>query len=138
MSGLQQREPHGIFPDLFDWIESPLGFLRTGGEQTLRVEDYVEDDDHVIRAELPGIDPDRDVEITVAGGVLRIHAERREESREARRTEFHYGSFTRSFTLPANVEVDDIRASYDQGILTVRVPMPRAVGSEAKRIAVEK
>ncbi|TMR06839.1 Hsp20/alpha crystallin family protein [Actinomadura soli] len=138
MSGLERRETRGIFPDLFDWIESPFTMFRTAAGQTMRVENYVEDGNYVIRAELPGIDPDKDVEITVAGGILRIHAERHEETKEAHRSEFRYGSFTRSFTLPADIDADDIKATYDQGILTVRVPVPKAVKSEAKRITIEK
>jgi HSP20 family molecular chaperone IbpA len=138
MSALERRETRGIFPELFDWIESPLTAFRTGTGQAMRVEKFVVEGDHVIRAELPGIDPDKDVEITVTGGVLRIHAERHEEKKEGHRTEFHYGSFTRSFTLPAATEIDAIKASYDKGILTVRVPMPKAAKAEAKRITVEK
>ena len=46
--------------------------------------------------------------------------------------------FTRSFTLPTGIETDDIKASYDQGILTVRVPMPKAAKTEAKRITIAK
>jgi HSP20 family molecular chaperone IbpA len=136
MSALERRESR-ILPDLFDWFDSPFAIFR-GGAQAMRVEDYVDGDDHVIRAELPGIDPDKDVEITVAGGVLRIHAERHQEKKEAHRSEFGYGSFTRSFALPAGIETDDIKASYDQGILTVRVPMPKAVKREAKRITITK
>ena len=138
MSEMERRETRGIFPDLFDWIESPLAMFRSGGGQAMRVEDYMDDGVQVIRAELPGIDPDKDVDITVAGGVLRIHAERQEEKKEAHRSEFHYGSFTRSFTLPADTRVEDIKASYDKGILTVRVPVSEAVKAEAKRIPVEK
>lgn len=136
MTALERREPRGIFPDLFDWFESPFGIFRSGTEHTIRVEDYVENGDYVIRAELPGIDPDKDVEITVANGVLRIHAERREEKKEAHRSEFHYGSFTRSFTLPSDVNEDDIKATYDKGILTVRLPMPKPEKAEVKRITV--
>ncbi|WP_067807179.1 Hsp20/alpha crystallin family protein [Actinomadura formosensis] len=138
MSTPERRETRGIFPDLLDWFESPFNLWRSGAGETMRVEDYIDEGDHVIRAELPGIDPDKDVEITVTAGVLRIHAERHEEKKEGHRSEFRYGSFTRSFTLPADVEIDDIKASYDKGILTVRVPMPKAVKAEAKRIAIEK
>ncbi|MEV4671443.1 MULTISPECIES: Hsp20/alpha crystallin family protein [Actinomadura] len=138
MSALERRETRGIFPELFDWIESPFTAFRTGTGQAMRVENYVDEGDHVIRAELPGIDPDKDIEITVTGGVLRIHAERHEEKREGQRSEFRYGSFTRSFTLPAATEIDDIKAYYDKGILIVRVPMPKAAKAEAKRITVEK
>jgi HSP20 family protein len=138
MSGLERRETRGIIPDLFDWIESPITMFRTGTGQTMRIENYIDEGDHVLRAELPGIDPDKDVEITVAGGILRIHAERHEEKKDAHRSEFHYGSLTRSFTLPADTKTDDIKASYDKGILTVRVPMPKAAKAEAKRITIEK
>ncbi|MFB4298562.1 Hsp20/alpha crystallin family protein [Actinomadura sp. NTSP31] len=137
MSAPERRTSRGIFPDLFDWFDSPFAIFR-GGTQAMRVEDYVDGDDHVIRAELPGIDPDKDVEITVSGGVLRIHAQRHEEKKEAHRSEFTYGSLTRSFSLPADIEADDIKASYDQGILTVRVPTPKAAKREAKRITIDK
>ena len=70
--------------------------------------------------------------------MLRIHAERHQENKEPHRSEFTYGSFTRSFTLPTGIETDDIKASYDQGILTVRVPMPKAAKTEAKRITIAK
>ncbi|HEY8482054.1 MAG TPA: Hsp20/alpha crystallin family protein [Spirillospora sp.] len=136
MGTLERREPRGILPDLFDWLESPFSLWRGGDGHTMRVENYVENGDHVIRAELPGIDPDKDVDITVSGGILRISAERREEKKEGRRTEFHYGSFTRSFTLPSDVNVDDIKASYDKGILTVRVPMAKPAAAETKKIPV--
>lgn len=136
MSALERRESR-ILPDLLDWFESPFAIFR-GGAQTMRVEDYIDGDDHIVRAELPGIDPDKDVEITVSGGLLRIHAERHQENKEPHRSEFTYGSFTRSFTLPTGIETDDIKASYDQGILTVRVPMPKAAKTEAKRITIAK
>ncbi|MFF5262382.1 Hsp20/alpha crystallin family protein [Actinomadura viridis] len=138
MSTLERREPHGLFPDLFDWLESPLSMLRPELTQAIRVENYIEGDDYVIRAELPGMDPDRDVEITVSAGVLNIHAERREEHKETHRSEFRYGSFTRSMALPSDVDPDAIKAGYDKGILTVRVPMSRAAKEEAKRITIQK
>jgi len=138
MGALEHWEPRSLFPDLFDWLESPFPALRSGMGQTMRVEDYIEGDEHVIRCELPGIDPDRDVEITAGNGVLRIHAERHEEKKEAHRSEFRYGTFTRSFTLPPDTDYDAVKASYDKGILTVRVPLPKTAKPEIKRIAVQK
>jgi HSP20 family molecular chaperone IbpA len=65
------------FPELLDWLESPWSaVLRFGPAQTFRVEDYTEDGTYMIRAELPGVDPDKDVEVTVESGLLTIHAER--------------------------------------------------------------
>ncbi|MEU5878660.1 Hsp20/alpha crystallin family protein [Spirillospora sp. NPDC047279] len=67
-----------------------------------------------------------------------MHAERHEEKKEGRRSEFRYGSFTRSLMLPAGVDADAIKAGYGKGILTVRITMPEAVEQEPKRIAVQK
>ncbi|WP_107772602.1 Hsp20/alpha crystallin family protein [Nocardioides sediminis] len=89
---------------------------------SVRVEDYVEGDTYVLRAELPGIDPDKDVEITVDRDVLTISGERREEVKERNRQEMHYGSFMRSVTLPGDAREKDISASYADGVLEVRVP----------------
>jgi HSP20 family protein len=93
----------------------------------IRVEEVVEDGTLVIRAELPGVDPDRDVELTVEKGMLVLHAERREaneeEGRILRRSEFRYGSFSRIMALPAGATEHDVKATYTDGILEVRVPV---------------
>ena len=105
-----------------------------------RVEEFVEDNEMVIRAELPGIDPDRDVEITISDNSLRVRAERREESRDESdgyRTEFRYGLFERIIPLPAGVNEEQVRASYKDGILEVRVPIDQE-RAEAKRIPVAR
>ncbi|GAA2437649.1 Hsp20/alpha crystallin family protein [Actinomadura vinacea] len=137
MSRLERREPRTLFPELLDWLESPVTALRPGLAQAIRVEDFVVDDDYVIRAELPGLDPGKDVEITVTGGTLHIHAERQEWQKETHRSEFRYGTFSRSLALPAEIDPDEITADYDKGILTVRVPLPKAAKREAKRITVQ-
>ena len=63
------------------------------------------DDLLIVRAELPGMDPDNDFEITVENGTLTIHAERREEHKQAHRSEFRYGSFTRSIPCSGRVSL---------------------------------
>jgi HSP20 family protein len=102
----------------------------------IRLEDEIEDGHYVIRAELPGIDPAKDVDITVTDGQLTIKAERSEKKQSKGRSEFSYGSFMRSVTLPAGADEDDITASYDKGILTVSVALPDAPPAE-KHIAVQ-
>lgn len=89
----------------------------------VRVEDYVEDGSYVLRAEMPGLDPDKDVEVTVHGDLLTISGERREETKERNHQEFHYGSFRRSVTLPPGADPDAVEASYTDGVLEVRVPL---------------
>lgn len=104
--------------------------------QAIRVEDCIDDGTYIVRAELPDIDPDKDIEVTITGDVLRIHAERQSEQKEGRRTEFRYGSFTRSIALPRGTSAKDVKATYDKGILTITIPTPEAK-QEAHRIAVE-
>lgn len=97
-------------------------------------------DDAVVRVELPGVDVDKDVTVEVDNGRLVIHGERRDESSEEKdgRTlrEMRYGSFRRSFRLPQHVAGDAISASYDAGVLTVRVTGAYA-GTQPQRIAIE-
>jgi HSP20 family protein len=94
---------------------------------SLRVEEKVEDRTYVVRVEAPGIDPGKDVAIDVADGILTIGVERRAEKREEDegryRSEFSYGSFRRSLTLPTAAAADDVKATYEDGILEVRVPV---------------
>jgi HSP20 family protein len=122
------------FGDMFRNFFSAEGMLdRTHGAHAMRLEEYVEDDTCVIRAELPGIDPEKDVDISVADGVLHLRAEREERSEEKRadgyRSEFHYGRLSRSIRLPEGATVADVTASYKDGILEVRVPAPKAAAA---------
>ncbi|MDT5187236.1 MAG: hypothetical protein QOJ20_2947 [Mycobacterium sp.] len=94
----------------------------------------------MVRLELPGVDVAKDVNVELDRGRLVIHGERRDERSEEKdgRTlrEVRYGSFRRSFKLPAHVTGDAISASYDAGVLTVRVAGAHK-GAEAQRIAIE-
>lgn len=136
MSMPMRREQRGLVPDLLDWLEVPFAALRPPMTQPIKFEDYVKDGRYVLRAELPGIDPEKDVEVTVSNGVLTIRAERHDEHRDQHRTEFSYGSFTRSVTLPAGVDDNDIKALYDKGVLEVSVKLADTK-QEGKRIQVE-
>ncbi|MGN6609667.1 MAG: Hsp20/alpha crystallin family protein [Jatrophihabitans sp.] len=99
----------------------------------VQVEEYLEGDTCVIRAELPGIDPDKDVEVTIQDGVLHLMAERNERAEDKRpdgyRTEFRYGSFRRSIPLPDGASEKDIKATYADGILEVRLPVVQPVAA---------
>ena len=113
--------------------------LREAGD-LIPVDEFQEDGTLVVRADLPGIDPDKDVAVTVSDGMLRIDAVRRaEEEREEEgyvRHEVHYGALSRSLPLPAGVTEADITAAYRDGVLEVRVPVPaRGTGT---KIAVSR
>jgi HSP20 family protein len=104
------------------------------------VDVFDRDEDLVIRAELPGIDPEKDVEITLREGVLTIRGERRHEARSTQngmeRIESATGSFSRSVALPEGVTEEDVRAQYENGILEVVVPGAAKL-SGVRRIPIE-
>lgn len=99
-----------------------------------------EDGRLVFRAEIPGIDPDKDVEIGITGNVLHIKGqktvEREAEEDDRYLSERFFGTFERSFTVPEGVVPEDIRATYEAGVLTVEVPLPEEEKAETRRIEV--
>jgi HSP20 family molecular chaperone IbpA len=125
--------------EMLNWLEGEpsLAVRGFGLSPYIRIEDFVEEGVYVLRAEMPGIDPDKDVELSVEGDVLTIKGERREEEQDKFRHEFHYGSFTRSLTLPRGTKVDDISASYNDGVLELRVPM-EGEQAQARTIPVQR
>ncbi|MEV4483892.1 Hsp20/alpha crystallin family protein [Micromonospora coxensis] len=100
----------------FDWTNLSWFPLLA---PTIRVEDYLDGDRYVIRAELPGIDPAKDVRVTRTGDTLRLDVVRREGHADKVRSEFHYGSFSRLIPLPAGVKPETIAARYADGILQI-------------------
>jgi HSP20 family protein len=137
MSTLTQRERQGPFVDILDWFDAPWGVFRPVGDNPMRVEDFIKDGRYMLRAELPGIDPEKDLELTVSNGVLTIRAHRQEGTQTKYRSEFRYGVFTRSVKLPAGADEDHIQASYDAGVLEVAVTLhDQVAGATHKRIPV--
>ncbi len=94
----------------------------------MRTEEFQDGGQFVIRAEIPGIDPSKDVEVSLTRDTLHIRAERHEEpettEKPGYRSEFRYGAFDRAFDLPEGVSEQDIKASYRNGILEVRAAVP--------------
>lgn len=117
-----------LFDDLYDRSQFPAVDMREG------------DDKIYINAELPGMD-DSNVKIEVEKNILTVKGERREERTEKGkyyRKEIKSGSFTRSFSLPANIETDKIEATFDKGILRISVPkapekVPKLVEIKVKK-----
>lgn len=135
----RQRHPRSWLSDLSDVF---TGFPAWAGlrpdNQLIRLEEEVNDGHYVVRAELPGIDPAKDVDITVCDGRLTIKAERTEKAEANGRSEFSYGSFIRTISLPSGANPDDITATYDKGILTVDVTVPQQAAPEVKHVTVQR
>lgn len=102
------------------------------------VDVHEEQDKFVVRADLPGVEP-KDISITAENGVLTLrgsrHIERSETQKGFERLERVEGSFLRRFTLPDNVQEDQIKARHVNGVL--EVTLPKTPTPEPRRISVE-
>lgn len=102
------------------------------------VDIYDEENEIVIKAEVPGIGKD-DIEISINKNVLTISGEKKLESKveekDYHRIERSYGSFSRSFRLPEDVDVDKAKADFKDGVLEIRVP--RTEETQAKKIEIK-
>ena len=136
MSSILRRDPKTMVPDLIDWFETPFLTLRPFLAQPIRVEEYKEGDHYVVKAELAGIDPDKDAEVAVGAGYLTIRAERHDTVEGAHRSEFRYGVFSRTISLPADADADDVTATYRNGILTVTVGSKEEKSEQVKKVEI--
>lgn len=141
MTNVMMRQ-RPMLTELIDWLDEELPFRGmprlTGDSQPIRIEDYLDDGHYVLRAELPGIDPEKDMDITIQDGMLTVHGERREEKKDEHRSEFRYGAFTRTVRLPDGADDDDVKATYDNGILEVRVALHPEEVSGPKRVPIAR
>jgi HSP20 family protein len=133
---LARRERFDL-PELFRRM-----FEGEGEPGWLRVEEFLDGQTFVLRVEIPDLDPEKDVELIVADGVLHIRAQREQKTerteKEFYRSELRYGSYTRDVRLPAGVTEADITADYKDGMLEVRVPMPAEAKAEATKIPITR
>lgn len=133
---LTRWDRFGDLPDRWRrWLdlgEEPEGWLR--------VEEVHEDGALVIRVEIPGIDPEKDVEVTVTDHTMRISAKREErsEKKNGYRSEFRYGEFQRSLPLPTGVDKDSVKAAYKDGILEVRIPWPAETETGSTKVPIAR
>jgi HSP20 family molecular chaperone IbpA len=134
---IERRQGWAPFPDLFDWMDAVPGFRPGPGLHGIRVEEEFAEGEYRLHAELPGIDPDRDVEITVEGDTLTLRAERTERTEGKHRSEFRYGTFTRTVRFPTALRTEQTRATYADGVLTVTIPTAEEKAA-AKTVKVER
>ncbi len=160
--GLQQREhaspidamrrmsdemDHTFDRILSSWGFPPLfGSRRQGGEQAValwapRIEVFQKDDQFVIRAELPGLKKD-DVEVNITDDAVTIQGQRRDEHEHQEggfyHTERSYGSFYRSIPLPEGVIGDRADASFENGVLEIRIPSPPAEVRRGRKVEISE
>ena len=137
---LSQYDPLTNFRSFEDVVARMLNEPRGGRPWSPSVDIYETENDLVLKADLPDINPN-DIEVRVENQTLTIKGERKFEQDSAirgyHRIERPYGTFVRSFTVPATVDADKVAAEYKNGVLTVKLPKketarPRQVKIEAK------
>jgi len=130
------------FDDLFDrffgaGVSTPW---QSGAAAAPKIESFMEDGKMIVRADLPGVDPD-DVEVSITGDMLTVRGARqaREEQkgRDFLHREVRYGNFERTVTLPKGIKTEDIRASYQNGVLELTIPIPKESSTRKVPIEVE-
>jgi HSP20 family protein len=120
----------GLVPEPMGWVPA-MDIVETANELTLT-------------AELPGIDQ-KDVDVSIEGGLLTIRGEKTEERKEGEGEndkkvylyERTYGSFQRSFALPPMIDVSNITAAFEKGVLKVHMPKTAEVKPKGRKIDIK-
>lgn len=145
------REPEDIFSELhrdvnsiFDNMWRGFGAPAAGDSGAVRLHpttDIAETDkEYEVTVELPGID-EKDVEVTLANGVLSIKGEKKFEREEKKKdyylSERSFGSFQRSIRVPDGVDAEKVSAAFNKGVLTLKLPKLPEIQAATKKIAVK-
>ncbi|MDA8388269.1 MAG: Hsp20/alpha crystallin family protein [Nitrospiraceae bacterium] len=104
------------------------------------VDIFEEGDEIVLKAELPGMGK-QDVSVNLSDHIVTISGEKKKEEKTGDknfyRLERSYGSFSRSFELPADVKADQVKAKFHDGVLEVRLPKTEEARRKAKSVPIE-
>jgi HSP20 family protein len=131
----------------FNRLFGRLPVRRDSGQEALTMADWVprvditeDDKEYLIKAEIPEVDK-KDAKVTVQEGVLTIQGERKREKEEnnkrVHRIERFYGTFVRSFSLPEDVDEDNLKAEFKDGMLLVHLPKAEKPKPKAVEIQVQ-
>ena len=140
-------DPSREIDDLFERYTKAVGQPRAGSQEVIATGDWAPrvdiaetDKAFEIKVEIPEVNKE-DVKVTVDNGVLTIRGERKQEKEEKgkkfHRVERYYGIFTRSFTLPDNVDETKVKASFKDGMLNLQIPKTAEAKPKAIEVKVE-
>ena len=139
---------HSEIDRLFDDFMGDFGSWRTrlprpfDTEQMPSVDVSETDKEVEVKADLPGMD-EKDVEVSLANGVLTIKGERKaekedkDEKKNFHRVERSYGLYRRSIALPCEIDEDKVKANFTKGVLTVTMPKTAEAKSKVRKIAIK-
>lgn len=138
-----QRDLNELFDNFFadPFSTAPMQRMMGMSEIFSPVIDVSETDDEIIiKADLPGMD-DKDINLTIEGDVLTLSGTKVKETEtkaeRVYRKERSYGSFSRSITLPGEVDINKVDATFAKGVLRVIVPKPAGTTNPIKRIPIK-
>jgi HSP20 family protein len=146
MVALIRRSPNGVyvrpFFRRFDLLDEVEDMARRAWDTTMtpRVDMYEEENQVVVKAELPDI-AKKDIDISLEDDVLTIKAEKKEETEEGEKGTTHYtrerrfGQYVRRMTLPGKVDTENVTATLKKGVLEIK--LPRAEEPKAKQIEIK-
>jgi HSP20 family protein len=122
-------------------VPEPLRRLLQGdADLWLRVEEFQEGTTLVVRTDAPGVDPEKDVDITVSDDTLHIDVRRGEnkddKDKTGYRSEVRYGEHSRSIPLPRGVSQDGILATYTDGVIEIRIQLPEQFPTPSPKVHV--
>ena len=128
------------FDDLFDRFLGEGASTSSSSAAAPKIESFVEEGKMIVRADLPGVDPS-DVEVSVTGDMLTVRGARQAREERKGRDFLHrkvsYGNFERTLTLPKGIKTEDIRASYQNGVLELTIPIPKESATRKVPIQVD-
>jgi HSP20 family protein len=127
------RQVNRLFDDFFRDTPLARGWSSSGPS----VEVSESDREIKVIAELPGLD-EKDIEITLRDGVLTLKGDKKQESNGATYSERWHGQFARAIQLGPDVDSDKVKASFDKGVLTIRLEKRPEAQSQVKRIAISR
>jgi HSP20 family protein len=142
-----RRDPGREMEDMLDLYRRAVGQPRAGSQEVIATGDWTPrvniaetDKAFEIKAEIPEVNKE-DVKVTVHNGVLTVQGERKlekeEKGKKFHRIERFYGSFTRSFTLPDNVDETKISASFKDGVLNLQIKKTEEEKPKSIEVKVE-
>jgi HSP20 family protein len=124
-----------LFEDSF--VTPNFGWIAPTSAAGMALDVYETKDQVVIKAALPGVKPE-ETEVTITGDTLTIRGESKEEKEVKEenyiRKERHFGSFARSVTLPAGLEADKAEATFENGVLTLKIPKSEQVKPKSIKV----
>jgi HSP20 family protein len=135
---LESRDPWGGLTDWRRRLDEIFGERTRMGQLVPAVDVTESEEEYLVSADVPGVKKD-DLTVEIEGGSLRIRGERKSEREEtkdkARHLERSYGAFSRAFTLPADADSEKVEASFEDGVLKVRIA--KRPEAKAQQVAIK-